>query len=102
MDSFTYTGTEDNLYDLLVWWGTREPFIHSDNCDGESLHCCQGENNFWTPTAVLEASARPTKHGDPFPLTFLYIGDGERIDMIPGDVVCYFGMNRYMLLRKYE
>jgi len=45
-DYVEWTGSEQCLMNLLIWWGTRQPFVHTETCRGKDtnmLHCCEGK-----------------------------------------------------------
>ena len=94
MKSFTWDGTETGLYDLLIWWGTVEPFEHNPGCDPEmrdrTLDCCMPEEPIGN--ALLGGGHKPAKHGEPFPLYFQFFkakNAGKKYDMHPGDTIFY-------------
>lgn len=89
-NTFIYTGSEANLYDLLMWWGKMAPFEHSDECDTNGLHCCEGKP--YTANALIGAEVSATKHGDPFPIYFQFLKGkraGKKYDLNPGDMILF-------------
>jgi len=93
MKHFTWDGTESGLENLLIWWGTVEPFVHSENCEGQeiTLHCCEGEPSH-IGNASIGMEARSTRHDEALPIYFEFLAGkraGTRYDMHPGDTIFY-------------
>lgn len=94
-DYFEYTDrSERTLENLLIWWGTREPFEHADDCeDPEQLHCCGGKNT--KQYAGYGISAYTCSVGHPWgacvsDLTFV-TPQGEKTLINMGDRIYYHG-----------
>lgn len=91
MESFKYTGTESNLYDMLIWWSRMSPVTHNQ----ESIHtgtieCCFGNHFDWN--AQIGAEATATKHGEPIPIYFEFTkgkNKGRKFSMYPGDIIIF-------------
>ncbi len=104
MNTFTYTGTESNLYDLLIWWGQLVPFEHLDDCEQDpgALHCCEGIPR--ASNALIGLSDRSTIHGEPLPIYFQF-SDGKRAGMKynlhPGDKIIYKD-GKFSILQWFE
>lgn len=64
-DFIEWDGTEECLYNLLLWWGTREPFVHSPGCKQEPnvMHCCEGVP--WSRHYAIQASTSGPDTGKP-------------------------------------
>lgn len=70
MKEYVYTGSEQSLDGLLIWWGTLEPFEHSDDCtEQEQMHCCSGR----FPDSVMSYSVIASCPPWPVPREFFPI-----------------------------
>lgn len=104
MDSFTWDGTEDGLYNLIIWWGTRVPVEHKDECDHKTLHGCVGEPVL-TSNAILESSPRKVEKNGEIPVLFRFIKGkraGKGYEMYPGDTLFYEGDGKFAYKESFE
>ncbi len=91
-DYVEYNGTEKDLEDLLMWWGTRVPWEHSDDCDEpKSFHCCEGVFKYPSLNS-LQASDNLVYYSEPRPIPLTF-GDwqGNLFEVEFGDRIYYRG-----------
>jgi hypothetical protein len=91
-DYIVYDGTEQNLENILIWWATREPWEHSDDCKGGAMHCCQGKNRPDARQAISSTSHIPFhEERGLVPIEFHDYETGVTKVLAPGDKIVYFG-----------
>lgn len=103
-ETFTWDGTEEKLYELLMWMMEKFPYQHSEDCvDSEvTLHCCSG-----LPTranAQVGMEARTVRHGGPLPIYFEFTKGkraGLKYQMSPGDQI-FFEDGKFSFLESWE
>ena len=94
---FKYTDrAEQTLENMLIWWSTREPWVHADNCSGEFFHCCEGKFPEKLYRYGLEGSTPPWNE---IRVQFIDNVQGIKTLMKPGDEIHYLGDYEYKLVR---
>ena len=99
MNYVEWDGTERCLGSLLVWWGTQIPWKHSDGCQGDSLHCCQGEHEFQSNASIEGGTCL---FHTPACVIEIKFSDGSTPAewLNPGDRIYYRGRGRFELVKK--
>lgn len=90
-DYVEWTGTEEGIFHIVMWWNSKIYWDHSPDCERESLHCCEGVSEYvslntlqstttsgvWPSSVVLtfgdwQGNLEPMEVGD----RIYYIGEG--------------------------
>lgn len=101
-DFIEWDGTENTLYELLIWWGSKAEFEHTNDCNGGCGACCKGADDWFikSPYTIHSmTSGEVTFHGEIL-IGIGYNGVIEPINL--GDRIYYLGDGDFLLIKKNE